>query len=501
MSMEKKELWIDKGYVTIPVWAGASLEKLEIFCGEDDGRAEKVFEFRVPSGPPESGAEKSFDAYLPVEPYIGRKLTFSGNFSDLFFLGIQNTAEKPAKDSGAEDAKRPSLHFAAGTGWINDPNGLVYHNGVYHLYFQYNPFDVNWENMCWGHAVSTDLLHWEERDAVMFPDENGTMFSGSGIVNERECLGLQRDALVFFYTAAAGCNDWTQEKAFTQRTAVSTDGGQTLVKLDRGVVPPVGEESRDPKVFWHEESQAYVMVLWLYEDVFGIFRSEDLAAWQESDRVKLEKGWECPDLFSLADEEGRKRWMFLTADGYYYLGEFDGYRFRQTAERRCAYMNKAPYAAQTYSNVKDRRLLVAWLRLSFAGENYAGAMSLPRELSLTGAGEDARLCLKPAGELAAWFGQQGAGKPGKGDGQCCGERDGAVYMSVGCDDAEGQYCWDVCGNELSYDAANGVFAVNGESITIPAGIGDFAFFLDGPILEVSADHDTLFGAFEIKSGK
>lgn len=163
----------------------------------------------------------------------------------------------------------------------------------------------------------------EQQDTVLFPDENGTMFSGSGIVNERGLLDLPEDALIFFYTAAAACNEWTPEKKFTQRTAYSTDGGRTLIKTDRGVLPPVGEESRDPKVFWHEESRAYIMVLWLYEDVFGIFRSKDLENWQESDRVKLEKGWECPDLFCLPDVSGRQQWMFLAADGSYYLGNGD----------------------------------------------------------------------------------------------------------------------------------------------------------------------------------
>ena len=108
---------------------------------------------------------------------------------------------------------------------MNDPNGLVYAEGVYHLYFQHNPFDVQWENMSWGHAVSRDLLHWEQKDDVLFPDETGTMFSGSGIVNDRKMLGLPEDALVFFYTAAGNNNKWSAGKQFTQRIAYSTDGG------------------------------------------------------------------------------------------------------------------------------------------------------------------------------------------------------------------------------------------------------------------------------------
>lgn len=495
MSMEKKELWIENDYLRIPVWAGQPAEKLEVFC-EEDGGARKVFEFCVPAGPPEPGTAKSFDAVLPVRCFAGKKLIISGNFLPEFFTGIRNVKNGRQESGG----RRPGLHFTAEAGWINDPNGLVFHDGVYHLYFQYNPFDVVWNNMCWGHAVSTDLLHWEQRDTALFPDENGTMFSGSGIVNERGLLGLPEDALIFFYTAAAGCNEWTHEKAFTQRTACSTDGGRTLVKTGRGVLPPVGEESRDPKVFWHGESRAYIMVLWLYEDVFGIFRSKDLESWQESSRVKLEKGWECPDLFCLLDDSGTPQWVFLAADGSYYLGEFDGWRFRQTAERRCAYMNHAPYAAQTYSNVRDRRLLVEWLRLSFAGERYAGAMGLPRELSLTGTGNAARLCLKPARELAERLAcsvdgreETGAMRPDL----AAADGGGIAYVSVRCDDGGREYRWDVCGVAIRYGFADGAFAVNDESIALPAGIRDFSFFLDGPILEVTADGDTLLGAFKI----
>lgn len=157
--------------------------------------------------------------------------------------------------------------------------------------------------MSWGHAVSRDLLHWEQKDDVLFPDETGTMFSGSGIVNDRKMLGLPEDTVIFFYTADGNNNKWSAGKQFTQRIAYSTDGGETLHKIDKGVLPTVCKENRDPKVFWHEKSGAYIMTLWLEENDFGIFRSTDLLKWEQTDGV-----------------------------------------------RYAAYINKMAYAAQTYSN-------------------------------------------------------------------------------------------------------------------------------------------------------
>ena len=156
--------------------------------------------------------------------------------------------------------ERPCYHVTGGSGWINDPNGLIYSEGKYHLYFQHNPVDVNWGNMSWGHAESTDLLHWVQKEDVMFPDENGTMFSGCAILNERGLLGLPKDTPVFFYTVAGSASEWSKGKKFVQRIAYSTDQGETLTKIEENVLEHIEADNRDPKVYWHEEKQLYYMV-------------------------------------------------------------------------------------------------------------------------------------------------------------------------------------------------------------------------------------------------
>lgn len=146
----------------------------------------------------------------------------------------------------------PKVHFAAKYGWINDPNGLIYHDGIYEIYFQYNPYGTRWGNMTWGHVRTRDFLEYEELAPVLHPDENGTMFSGCGIINERRLLGLPVDALILFYTAAGGTNPESEGKVFTIRMAYSLDGGNTYVKSGEPVLESLAAENRDPKVFWQK---------------------------------------------------------------------------------------------------------------------------------------------------------------------------------------------------------------------------------------------------------
>lgn len=286
----------------------------------------------------------------------------------------------------------PKVHFAAKYGWINDPNGLIYHDGVYEIYFQYNPYGTQWGNMTWGHARTRDFLSYEELSPVLHPDENGTMFSGCGIVNERGLLGLPEDALLVFYTAAGGTNPESEGKEFTIRMAYSLDGGNTYVKFGEPVLESLAAENRDPKVFWHEESLGYILVLWLENEDFAIFRSTDLKQFTLSQRLTLEGGFECPDLFQLQVEGSEEcKWVFWAADGSYYVGEFDGYTFTQTQERKIAYERicengkekpSPAYAAQTYAGLGDKVMSMPWLKTECIAEQTTGVLGLPRYFSL-----------------------------------------------------------------------------------------------------------------------
>ena len=506
----EKEIYIKKGWLFIPVCATygelpfggkKNNRMLEIFCREDNSET-KLFEFQIPAGEAEDETYPvSYYARFPVKQFTDKTLILRGDLRKAFFDGIRNedvpeTEEKSLRATQGEAFRRPSIHFTPQTGWMNDPNGLVYAEGVYHLYFQHNPFDVQWENMSWGHAVSRDLLHWEQKDDVLFPDETGTMFSGSGIVNDRKMLGLPEDAVIFFYTAAGNNNKWSAGKQFTQRIAYSTDGGETLHKIDKGVLPTVCKENRDPKVFWHEKSGAYIMTLWLEENDFGIFRSTDLLKWEQTDRLTFKEAWECPDLVCLKDEKGNETWMFWSADGFYFWGEFDGYQFQTDGVRHAAYINKIAYAAQTYSNTGNRVISVPWLRFPNRGRNYTGAMGLPREFSVAYKNGEKVLRQEPVREYEnskklvydstentfQWkFGQ-----------------DTATEIQITRAQSE-----DILSARINqkfnvvYNAKTGELKAGEETVSIGAGIRDFSLLFDDVILEVTADCGTIIGIFEL----
>ena len=372
---ENREMLIQvtEPYLWLPVDREQKERKLHFYQ-----EGEKFQEVDIQLG----GTDADFYSALDVRRYLGKEIEIRSDAGEQALEEIFCYREKPQHVYPF----RPQLHFAAEVGWINDPNGLVYADGVYHLYHQWNPYGVKWGNMHWGHAVSRDLITWEQKPMAMEPDRYGTMFSGCGWQDRNNTAGFGRDALLFFYTACSGDHVWAKEAGnrTTQRLAVSKDGGDTLQKQSGAVVEHIVDANRDPKVFRHEESRAYIMVLYLDGYEFAVFRSEDLLHWEESQRFCAEGMWECPDLFELPveNEAGVKKWIFWSADGYYLVGDFDGYRFTPESDVQTAYASKLPYAAQTYSGTGSRVISVAWLRTESDRGNYRGLMSLPAQLSL-----------------------------------------------------------------------------------------------------------------------
>ena len=348
------------------------------------------------------GAEKDLYTCMYVGDYMGRELEIRSDAPKELLRGISFHADK------VQDAYpfRPQLHFSPEIGWHNDPNGLVYADGLYHLYYQWNPYGVLWGNMHWGHAVSRDLFTWEHRPMAIAPDVYGTAYSGCAWIDKDDRTGYGKNALLFYYTAAGGRNAWSKEAGhlFTQRLKVSTDGGDTLTRSDQFLIGHVAGENRDPKIFYHKESSAYIMLLYLDGYEFAIYRSEDLLNWQETCRLSIKGMRECPDLFCLLVENGdgeEKKWVFWSADGYYVIGDFDGYTFTQESPVQMAYGTKLPYAAQSYAGVEDRVISVAWLRMENDWGDYRGLMSIPAEVSLVRDGEGYKVRLQPVRELAA----------------------------------------------------------------------------------------------------
>lgn len=315
------------------------------------------------------------------------------------------------------EAYRPQFHFTTPTNWINDPNGLVYANGEYHLFFQYNPFGDQWGHMSWGHAISTDLVQWQHRPvAIPELETSKTMiFSGSAVVDENNTSQLGTVAhppLVAIYTAHRDGNQ-------SQALAYSVDKGRTWSQYDKNPVLDIGNPNfRDPKVFWHGETNQWVMIVSLSEEKrVSFYSSPDLKTWTHQSYFgnagDLDGIWECPDLFELpVPGSDENKWVLLASVGktmQYFIGSFDGKTF--TNDNKPDVVLRPDYgpdffAAITYNNAPADagRICIGWMSNHFyAGQlptkPWRGAMAVPRVLTLENTKNGLRLAHAPVSAL------------------------------------------------------------------------------------------------------
>ena len=323
---------------------------------------------------------------------------------------------------------RPSIHFTPEIYWTNDPNGMVYHDGEYHLFYQHNPHGIDWGHMSWGHAVSSDMFHWRHLPIALH-DEHGIMaFSGSAVFDEKNTSDFGQNgqgALVAIYTGH-GLGRQTQDLAY------SNDRGRTWTKYEGNPVLDLGlSEFRDPKVFWHAASNAWSMVVSLaVEKRLLFYSSPNLKEWTKTGEfgpagVSDKPNWECPDLFELPieNEPGQKRWVLVADMGNgavaggsgceYFVGHFDGRAFHaESSHSQWVDYGRDFYAAASWNQVPEkdgRRLWLAWMNnWSSAGNPthpWRGAMTLPRHVTLRRMGETLRLCQMPPEEIKGLYGR------------------------------------------------------------------------------------------------
>ena len=317
---------------------------------------------------------------------------------------------------------RPQFHFSPAKGWMNDPNGLVFFEGEYHLFFQHRS-DVLHQTpvMSWGHAVSTDLLHWTELPVALAPDDrDGWIWSGSAVVDWKNTSGFGKDGkppLVAMYTAA--------KDPFAQAIAYSNDRGRTWTKFaGNPVIAHIAGKNRDPKVIWHEASKRWVVAL--YKDVadtFCLFASPDLTSWTQLQDLHLPGCSECPDFFPLPldGDPARTRWVFTGANGKYLVGDFDGRTFTPQGSVRQVDFGRNFYAVQTFSDIPardGRRIQIAWMMGGqYPRMPFNQQMSFPAELTLRTTADGPRLFRYPVREIETLRGraQRVADRPVAGE--------------------------------------------------------------------------------------
>lgn len=311
----------------------------------------------------------NYYAYIDVSRFMGKKLTLSVehdmeiSLREAECMDIPNLYHEPL---------RPQVHFTAKNGWINDPNGLIYINGEYHMFYQYNPADVMWENMHWGHAKSRDLVHWEELDIALFPDDNGAKFSGSAITDDNNILGLQKGenkTAIVYYTAT---------KPFSQRMLVSTDNFKTLTEyMDRPAVPFLGHEERDPKVVFCEELDCYIMALYIKDSDYAMFKSNDLVNWERFFDYTLPGENEFPDILKFKDNSGITRYILTSNTDHYIVTSVKDGQFHIDEELKPLFWCSDNHAPLSFWGVPDGRCIRAiWVcYCSFLySENFYGQL-------------------------------------------------------------------------------------------------------------------------------
>lgn len=395
-----REFRAEKKYLNLPVKNGAPKRLVTI---TENNKIVRQFSIELADSNPD------WWAFLDLQPFHGKTLSLSADKlkddSKALALIDQSDHIKDA-DELYHEALRPQFHFTAPRGWNNDPNGLVAYKGEYHLFYQHNPFGWSWGNMHWGHAVSRDLVHWKALDEALYPDELGTMFSGSAVVDENNTAGLQKGSektLVAFYTAAGGDDPLSKGKKFSQCMAYSNDRGRTWTKYENNpVLPHIVGGNRDPKVLWYAPENKWLMALYLDQSDFAIFESKNLKSWNQLSKVTIPGTSECPEFFEIPVEGTKEtRWIFYGGNGRYLIGKFDGKDF--TTESGPYELNHGNcfYASQTYNLPPSdkRRILVPWGQINIPGMPFNQMIGLPVELKLRQSSEGLRLSALPVDEL------------------------------------------------------------------------------------------------------
>jgi len=346
----------------------------------------------------------------------------------LFFLLLlmMNILDAQQK---SDELHRPLFHFTPREHWMNDPNGMIYYNGTYHLFYQYHPYSSVWGPMHWGHATSKDLLKWDHQPIAFYPDKNGMIFSGSAVwdKNNTSSLGTSgKGPLVAIFTYHNDSLAKSGSRVFqSQGIAYSNDDGTTWTKYQGNPVlgNPGINDFRDPKVFWHEDSKKWIMALAVFDRVH-FYGSNNLKTWEKLSEFGLGFGvknvlWECPDLFSL-EYKGKTIWVLLSninpggpnkgSSTQYFVGSFDGKTFQPyDQEIRWADFGPDEYAGVTWSNTGDRRIFTGWMSNWLYAqvvptEKWRSALTVARELSIKEVGGKFYLSSLPVKELNKYKG-------------------------------------------------------------------------------------------------
>ena len=385
------EFKVKNRYINIPISHKADRTRLVMSAKEMEPMA---FEARVAEGEPD------YWVFWDVSHLKGKKLRIEEPSGNRSLSAIYQADTIHGQNGIYREKRRPGYHFTTKRGWLNDPNGLVYSDGEYHLFYQHDPFDRDGLHKHWGHAVSSDLLHWTELPSAISPGPEGDIWSGTAVIDYGNTSGFGPKGsapMVAAYTVDDGRTE-------TQHIAYSLDGGRTFTKYQGNPVVASNDKwgtihTRDPKLMRYGDSH-WVMVL-CERDGHSIYTSPNLRDWTY--RSHVTGFWECPELFELPVDGNpdNTKWVMYGASGTYMLGDFDGETFTPTSGKY-KYAGGSIYAAQTFNNIPasdGRRIQIGWGRIHIPDEPFNQLMLLPTEMTLATTKDGVRLVNKPVREV------------------------------------------------------------------------------------------------------
>ncbi|MGN6436443.1 MAG: glycoside hydrolase family 32 protein [Agriterribacter sp.] len=488
-------------YLVLPVKNGAAKRNLELWV---DGVNTRFWDMELAEGQPD------WYAYMRIDEWKGKQVELRVDkvaaTSKVFMPVMQS--DKDTNRNEYKEKLRAQFHFSPKRGWTNDPNGMVYFNGEYHLFFQHNPYGRNWGNMTWGHAVSKDLIHWTELDDAIHPNQGGPVFSGGAVVDKNNTSNLGENgkpAMVMFHTGARG---WGQYMAW------STDG-RTFQRQEEAVVPRIHKDNRDPKVVWHEPTKKWVMVVWVErgnneQHSMQFLTSPDLKNWTPTSITYGGIGndrylFECPEFYELPVQgmDGVKKWVLTGANTQYAIGSFDGATFTEEEKKLQNQHGRDFYAPQTFSDEPTgRRIEIGWWRTNTAKDDmtFNQSMSLPLEHQLVKTPEGIRLTRMPVKEVENLRSgkvykpgnttiKEGSSNPLKGIGIELAE----LRMEITPGKAK-EIILDVRGVAVVYDVINQQLVVDGVKAPAPLQKGKLSLLLyaDRTGLEIFANNGLMY---------
>ena len=471
----ERELTLEKRYLHFPVSNDAKKGKQQRVAVLVDGAVVREFECDLSDNP-------EWFAHLDMSPWHGKKATVRVEkiAEDSKALDLVTQADTIwGADQLYREPLRAQLHFSARRGWNNDPNGMVFADGEYHLFFQHNPYGWPWGNMHWGHAASPDMVHWTELPIALYPHKFGDWaFSGGAVVDKNNTSGWKQgtNSLIVATFTSTGRSECV---------IYSNDHGRTFQEFESN--PIIKHRGRDPRPLWYEPGKCWVVAV--YDELeksqnIAFYTSPNLKTWTFQSHIA--GFYECPDLFELpVDGDGSKgKWVLTAANSEYVIGQFDGKRFTPESPKLKGHLGRGFYAAQTFSNEpKGRVVQIGWLQIATPGMPFNQAMSLPNELNLRSTAQGPRMTWTPVKELESL--RDGSNQAG----DLANFRGELIELRAELKAADTELVeFKLRGAAVAYDAKKQELSVNGLRASAPLVNGKqrLLIYVDRTVLEVFA---------------